>query len=173
MANRWSVGAALAAALLAVAGCGTGDDGSSTTTTTSTSGAARLSDEQWADYETASKAFASSEDAAAKKLNDCPIGSVDEFATCAGPSLAAAGAAATELSSTLDSFAGSVSGTCESDLGALADSVTMYANVVTSIQDAVDNGNVSQLLEPKSSLQALDETLGQETLAFEEACAPA
>ncbi len=49
----------------------------------------------------------------------------------------------------------------------------MYADVVASVQDAVDNGNVAQLLEPKSSLQALDVTLDQETRAFVEACAPA
>ena len=173
MAKTWSVGAALTAALLAVAGCGQSDGGSSAPTTTSTSGAARLTDEQWSDYEAASKAFASSEDAAAQKLDDCPVGSVDGFAACAGSSLDAAESAATGLSTTLNSFSGSVSGPCGSDLDALADSVTMYADVVTSVQDAVDNGNVSQLLEPKSSLQALDVTLDQETRAFVEACAPA
>lgn len=174
MAKRWVVGAALAALILAVAGCGGGDDESSATTTTTetSSGASRLTEEQWAEYQTDAKAFVSARDAASKKLQDCPTTSAKVLSTCIGSSLDDLQAAATTLGDTLTGFTSTVSGQCQDDTAALITYVTPYVNAIGSLQETIDSGNVSEIPAAEDTLQTLNQGGAQERKDFEKSCAP-
>jgi hypothetical protein len=174
MAKRWVVGAVLAALLLAVAGCGGGSDETTTTTTTteSGSGASRLTEEQWTEYQTERDAFVSARDAAAKKLQDCPTTSAKVLSTCIGSSLDDLQAAATTLGDTLTGFTTTVSGQCKDDTASLITYVTPYVNAIGTLQSAIDAGNVGAIPAAEETLQTLNQGGAQERKDFEKSCAP-
>lgn len=176
MAKRWVVGAVLAALLLAVAGCGGDDGGEASTTTatteTSTSGAARLTEAQWSEYQTQRDAFASARDTAEKKLEDCPSTSAKALSTCIGSSLDDLESAAKSLGDTLSGFAPTVSGQCQDDTAAFLTYVTPYVNAIQSLQSAIDAGNVSEVPAAEDTLQTLNTGGAQERKDFEKSCAP-
>ena len=173
MAQRWRVGMALVATLVAIgAGCGGGDD-SASTTTTATTGASRLTEDQWAAYQTSRDAFVKARDTAAEKLDTCSDASVNVFNACLGSSLDDVASAATALGDTLAGFDGTVSGDCASALGVLEGYVGPYVNAVQTLQDAIDSGNAAEVSSAKTNLETLSTSGKDETKAFETACAPA
>lgn len=168
--------AALVAGIaLVAAGCG-GDDTDGGGETTTVSGAnERLTSEQWSSYLEAGDAFREARVAAQTKLAACPASyteDLDVYEACIGESLDALVAAATELGDTLESFGGTVSGSCEASLNAFIGYVTPFVASVELFRQTVSDDNVAGVANAKASVETALEGGRAESENFERDCAP-
>ena len=169
-----------AAALLVVAlAAGCGGSGSDTTATEVGSTAAaneRLTAAQWDDYQAVAEPFSAANAAALKKFDTCPrsgTGDTTVFATCLGDTLTTLEDATVALRDTLAGFNGTVTGACAESLDAYTNYATPYAASISSMQSAIDEGNVSAFTSAYSNAQTAAKGGKDERTAFEQDCAPA
>lgn len=167
-----------AASVLAVlaAGCGGSDSESTATDTSSSAQNARLTDEQWSDYEAVAEPFTAANTEMLKKFAACPksgTGDTTVFATCLGDSLTTVEAATRDLTSTLAGFNGTVSGTCATSLAAYNNYTTPYLASITSMQSAIETENAAAFNNAYSNAETVAKGGKEERTAFQTDCAPA
>ena len=170
MAKRSCASVILLALLISVAGCGGDGDGSSTTET-DTGDAARLTDAQWSEYESAKTSFVSAREAATAKLDQCPDTTADEFSACIGSTLDDLESAATALGDMLSGLEGTVTGRARR---ARPPSGAIPRRTPTRCRCSRTRSTPAtwpRSRPPRAPCRPSRREEGEETEAFEEACA--
>ena len=175
--------AVLAALILlfagALAGCGGDDDdngGASETTTTATAatgGDERLSEAQWAEYQTSATAFKDANQAAVAKVNGCEaVTNVSGYKACVGDALPKVVAATEDLRNTLDGFEGEVAGACQSAYATYTGYLRNYQATANSLDKALSTGDATAFSAGKQNIKTVATAGAAARDAFESDCAP-
>ncbi|MGL6279020.1 MAG: hypothetical protein ACRC50_05635 [Gaiella sp.] len=166
--------------LLLAAGCGSdsdsGEDGTTEVTETDTSagGNERLTEEQWAAYEAVQQPLQEANATATKALARCGdrATSADELSTCVGDDFTVLANAVGEVSDTLASFQGTVTGACAEALDGLLNYARPAEATATQMQTVIDEGNLAAYPGVSANLEVVTSGGKDEAAAFEEACKP-
>jgi len=158
------------------AGCGgSGSDSTATDTGTAATNET-LTAGQWSDYQAVAEPFTAANAALLEKFDACPrsgTGDTTVFAKCLGDTLTTVVDTTTALRDTLAGFIGTVGGTCAESLDAYTNYTTPYLASITSMQEAIDEENVSAFTSAYSNAQTAAKGGKEERTAFETDCAPA
>ena len=158
--------ALLAAAF--TAGCGgSGSSGAGETEgTTTTAAAERLTSAQWSEYETSRAALREANAKATATLKKCPA------TTSFGDTFTDLSTAADNSLSTLESFDGTVSGSCADALANLTNYVGTFRNSAAKMQTTVDTANLAAYPAASQDLQVSLTAGKSEAQTFEQECSP-
>jgi hypothetical protein len=160
------------------AGCGgSGSNGAGETEgTTTTATAERLTSAQWSEYETSRAALREANAKATATLKKCPattsFGDAAEFQSCVGDTFTDLSTAADNSLSTLDSFDGTVSGSCADALANLTNYVGTFRNSAAKMQTTVDTANLAAYPAASQDLQVSLTAGKSEAQTFEQECSP-
>jgi hypothetical protein len=163
----------------ALAACGGDDDDSSagettTVATAATGGAERLSEAQWAEYQTSATAFRDANQAAVAKVNGCEaVTDVTGYKACVGDSLSKVVAATADLRDTLDGFEGEVAGACQSAYATFSGYLKNYQATANSLDKALSTGDATAFNAGKQNIKTVAAAGSPARDAFESACGPA
>jgi hypothetical protein len=177
-ANCVRVGAvALLAAALAT-GCGdSGSSGAPETEATTTAAAERLTTAQWSEYETSRAALRKANAEAQATFKKCPattsFGNAAEMQSCVGDTFTDLATAADNSLTTLNSFQGTVSGSCASALDDLTNYVGTFRNSATQMQNTIDTADQASYAASSQDLETSLTAGKSEAQQFETECSPA
>jgi hypothetical protein len=154
------------------AGCG-GDDGGGEETTTAAAVDVRLTQAQWAEYQTAREAFVTANTTAKKRIDTCAnIQDSKALQTCVGNVYGDLADTTKSLGTTLEGFGSTVSGSCAVALGGFVNYVGPYASSAEQIQTAADTGSLPDYQSAADDLGVTANAAKGEVEAFEKDCAP-
>jgi hypothetical protein len=164
------------------AGCGSSDSSTETTTTTASTTATtganeRLTTAQWEEYQTSRAALRKANAAATATLKKCPattsFGDSAELQQCVGNTFTDLSDAADSSLKTLESFQGTVSGSCADALDNLTNYVGTFRNAASKMQTTIDTANLAAYPAASQDLQVSLDAGKNEATTFEKDCAPA
>lgn len=164
----------------ALAACGGDDDedGAADTTTATapaTGGAERLSEAQWAEYQTSATAFRDANQTAIARLNACQKtagASASQFDTCAGNVLPDVSQASGDLRATLDGFEGEVGGACEAARATYSGYLTNFEATANSLDRTLSSGNTTGFSAGIDNIKTVAAAGAPARDGFESACGP-
>jgi hypothetical protein len=184
-----SIGVAVMAAALALAGCGGSSSSSKSTTPTTTpttappastqattpqGSAARLTTTQWTAYQTANKTWTTANTKGVATFQKCSKitaasnASSDDMQKCLGDTITVVTTSTTAFGTTLHGFQATVGGQCSSTLNDYIGGLVSWNNVVAGIGHAI---SLNQLPSTANAPTAFNE-IGTSAAAFVKACKP-
>ncbi len=152
-------------------GCGSDEESGGTTTAATED--VRLTQEQWAEYQTSREAFVSANTTARKRIDTCAnVQDSKALQACVGNVYGELADATTALGTTLESFGSTVAGSCATALGGFVNYVGPYSASAGQIQSAADSGDLLDYQSAASDLSVTADAAKGEVEAFEKDCAP-
>jgi hypothetical protein len=175
-----------AIALLAAAGCGGGSDSgdsstttTETTTTTGSSGAknARLTQEQWSQYEELKSQAQTINQAAIKTFQKCRVlinqgASSSQVESCFGDSTTSVVQEGQKLLPVIEAAGNTVTGACATNSAAAYGGIKLYISSVNALNLGSQGGTVPEVQDVDTAKKALVNARAQ-IAKFESSCKPA